>query len=394
MVITPSFYLVSCGFESHGAYNTKPFLVDRKGFFVYARSMTDERALATVEEITELRPIEGADSIEVARVRGWGVVVRIGDFKVGDLVVFFEIDSFLPLDDPRFTFLAPRGARKNQEGVEGHVLKTAKLRGVYSQGLVLPYSEFEDEVMAVGQGLATLGMDITAGIPGLEKWDPPIPAELAGSAKGPFPSIFRKTDEERIQNMPWLFEESHAPSLEGGWTATEKIDGSSMTVFIRDGEYGVASRNWDIEETSHNSMWKLAYELDLFTIMSNWAHHLDPTLPVAFQGEIFGPGIQGNPLQVKETQFRLFTVQIAGSDIPRSMWPENVLALSVPVHDLPYPDTLGEALEQVENLKSLINPQRPVEGIVWRNTRAATFPNGARASWKAISQRYLLKHDR
>lgn len=352
--------------------------------------MTEERALATVEEITELVPIEGADSIQIAKIRGWDVIVRIGEFEVGDPVIYFEIDSFLPLSDPRFLFLAPRGCRKNPEGVEGHVLKTAKMRGKYSQGLALPVEQFLQDL----GGVAMTGEDVTDMIPGLEKWDPPIPAELAGFAKGAFPTSFRKTDEERIQNMPWLFEESASPDLAGGWVATEKIDGSSMTVYIKDGEYGVASRNWDIEETSHNSMWKLAHELDLFGIMGNWAHTLDPSLPVAVQGEIFGPGIQGNPLDVKEVQFRLFTVQIAGADIPRSMWPENVLALSVPVHNLPYPGTIEEALAQVENLKSLINPQRPVEGVVWRNTRAASFPNGARASWKAISQRYLLKHDR
>lgn len=354
--------------------------------------MTEERALATVEEITEIRPIENADAIEVARVRGWDVVVRKDEFKQGDLVVYFEIDSFLPLDDPRFTFLAPRGARKNPEGIEGHVLKTAKLRGVYSQGLVLPFEQFEDEIFAAGDGSAYQGLNVTGSIPGLEKWDPPIPAELAGSAKGSFPSVFRKTDEERVQNMPFVFESN--PEMDGGWVATEKIDGSSMTVYIRDGERGVASRNWDIEETKYNSMWKLAHELDLFTIMSDWAHSVDPDVPVAFQGEIFGPGIQGNPLDMKTVQFRLFTVQIAGTDIPRSMWPDAVLNLSVPVHDLPYPKDLEEALAQVEKLKSLINPQRDVEGVVWRNINRPIFPNGARASWKAISQRYLMKHDR
>lgn len=358
--------------------------------------MTTDRKLASVEQITAVEPVENSDNLDVVSILGWKVVTRRGEFSVGDFVVYFYIDSFLPLDDPRFAFLAPRGARKNPEGVEGHVLKTAKLRGVYSQGLVMSYHDFPEIWHPDGylypedypQG------GYTSRIPGLEKWDPPIPAELAGSAKGPFPSAFRKTDEERIQNMPWVFEKRHAPTLEGGWVATEKIDGSSMTVYIRDGEHGVASRNWDIEDTSHNSMWKLARELDLFGIMADWAHRVDPSLPVAFQGEIFGPGIQGNPLQVKDVQFRLFTVQIAGSDVPRDMWPENVLALSVPVHDLPYPSSVEEALDQVENLKSLINPERPVEGVVWRNTRSAAFPNGARASWKAISQRYLLKHDR
>ena len=351
--------------------------------------MTEERALATVEEITELRPIEGADSIEVARVRGWDVVVRIGEFKAGDRVVFFEIDSFLPLDDSRFRFLAPRGARKNPQGVEGHVLKTARLRGVYSQGLVLPYGQFEPGLRGLDP---QIGDDITSTILGLEKWDPPVPAELAGSAKGAFPSVFKKTDEERIQNMPWVFDQSIL--LPDAWVATEKIDGSSMTVFLIDGEEGVASRNWDIEDTSHNSMWKLSRELELHRKMREWAHKLDPSLPVALQGEIFGPGIQGNPLQEKDVQFRLFTIQLAGSDLPRSMWPDWALDIAVPVHNLPYPTSQEEALDQVENLKSLINPQRAVEGIVWRNAQAATFPNGARASWKVISQRYLLRHDR
>ena len=344
----------------------------------------DERALATVESIDYITPIENADSIELAKVRGWNVVVRKGDFTEGEPVVYFEIDSFLPLDDSRFTFLAPRGARKNPEGVEGHVLKTAKLRGQYSQGLIMPLSDFpEIEVWSYGS-------DVTSYIKGLEKWDPPIPAELSGSAKGSFPSAFAKTDEERIQNIEWVF----GSELVEGWVATEKIDGASMTVYIKDGEEGVASRNWDLEETSHNTMWKLARELDLFGIMSRWVHQIDKGISVAFQGEIFGPGIQGNPLDVKEVQFRLFSVQIAGSHIPRDMWPDEVLDLAVPVHNLPYPGTIDEALAQVENLKSLINPQRAVEGVVWRNTRVSNFKNGARASWKAISQRYLMKHDR
>lgn len=349
--------------------------------------MTEERALATVELIKDIRPIEGADAIEVARVRGWDVVVKKGEFSVDDHVIYFEVDTFLPLDDPRFTFLAPRGARKNEAGVEGHVLKTAKLRGQYSQGLALPRADFPEVEFA------DVGEDVTDLIPGVEKWDPPIPAELAGSAKGAFPSIFRKTDEERVQNMPWLFEPDE--DLDGNWYATEKIDGSSMTVYIKDGEVGVASRNWDLEETSYNSMWKLAHELGIV----QWLKDNYPTGSAAFQGEIFGPGIQGNPLDVKTVQFRLFTMIANGEDILRTYWPERdeeegFLVEYVPVHPLTYPSSTEEALAQVENLKSLVNPQRAVEGVVWRNRHATHFKNGARASWKAISQRYLMKHDR
>lgn len=339
----------------------------------------DERALATVEVIQEIRPIENADAIEVARVRNWDVVVRKGEFFVGDKVVYFEIDSFLPLDDSRFLFLAPRGARKNQEGVEGHVLKTAKLRGVYSQGLILPTAGFPSA------GDQKPGTDITATIAGLEKWDPPIPTELAGSARGSFPSQFRKTDEERIQNFA-----SIPLTDDPNWVATEKIDGSSMTVWVDGDDQGVASRNWDIEDTKFNSMWNLARELELHDLIRGSFEGKS----VAVQGEIFGPGIQGNPLDVKKVQFRAFTLQVGGSELPRSLWPEWLLKLSVPVHPLSYPQTVDEALAQVDNLKSLINPQKAVEGVVWRNTEGAALSTGARASWKAISSRYLMKHDR
>lgn len=348
-----------------------------------------ERAMATIQLVGDVSPLENSDNLDVVSIMGWKVVARRGEFTRDDHVVFFSIDSFLPLDDSRFTFLAPRGARKNPEGVEGHVLKTAKLRGQYSQGLALPRADFPEVEFA------DVGEDVTALIPGVEKWDPPIPAELAGSAKGAFPSFIRKTDEERVQNMPYVFDSYE--DLDGGWIATEKIDGSSMTVYIKNGEVGVASRNWDLEETSHNSMWKLAHELGII----DWLKLNYPGEHTAvFQGEIFGPGIQGNPLDQKEVQFRIFNMFADGHEIHRSWWPDQDLeddfrARSVPLHlELPYPRSIEEALAQVENLPSKINPQRPAEGVVWRNTRATDFPNGARASWKAISQRYLLKHDR
>src|SRR5262245_53917451 len=96
-----------------------------------------ERKLVTLEKIAALEPIPGADAIDAATVRGWTVVVKKREFQLGEDVVYFEIDSFLPLDDERFAFLEPRGS-KTVEGVRGHVLKTVRLRGVYSQGLVLP----------------------------------------------------------------------------------------------------------------------------------------------------------------------------------------------------------------------------------------------------------------
>lgn len=207
--------------------------------------MTDRR-LATVENITEITPIADADAIELAHVRGWNVVVRKGEFSPRDLVVYLEVDSFLPIEDPRFAFLAARGVHTNELDVQGHVLKTARLRGQYSQGIVLPYALFPE---VSGH---TPGEDVTGFIAGLEKWDPPLPAELAGVARGNFPTRFHKSDEERVQNVEAFLD----GALGVEWVATEKIDGTSITVYVDGDDYGVASRNLDLVENPENALWK------------------------------------------------------------------------------------------------------------------------------------------
>jgi hypothetical protein len=149
-----------------------------------------ERKLVTVRKIDSLNPIEGADAIEVATVGGWKVVVKRGEFQVGDLALYLEVDSFLPESDERFAFLMKSGVREF-EGVRGHKLRTIKLRGQLSQGLLLPVSLFEVELW--GKDLAG---DLADAI-GIKKWEPAISPQLAGQIKGAFPSFIRKTDQER-----------------------------------------------------------------------------------------------------------------------------------------------------------------------------------------------------
>jgi RNA ligase (TIGR02306 family) len=97
----------------------------------------NKRKLVTVRQIDNLEPIDGADAIEVATIEGWKVVVKKGEFKVGEQCVYFEIDSFLPEGNPAWQFLVDKQGREF-EGVRGHRLRTIKLRGVLSQGLALP----------------------------------------------------------------------------------------------------------------------------------------------------------------------------------------------------------------------------------------------------------------
>jgi len=181
------------------------------------------RKLATIERISAINPIPDADQIERATIRGWNIVVKKGDHKVGDLIVYCEIDSLMP-EKPEFEFLRSRGFR----------IRTIKLRGQVSQGIIFPLSIIPDltifadgTTMANGEYIVE-GLDVTEFL-GITKYDPPIPAELSGQVLGNFPSHSIKTDEERIQNLIDHYEDYRKEE----WIATEKVDGTSMTAFIR-----------------------------------------------------------------------------------------------------------------------------------------------------------------
>jgi RNA ligase (TIGR02306 family) len=137
-----------------------------------------ERKLVTVRKINAIEPIKDADAIEVAVVGGWRVVVKKNEYKVGDLAVYFEIDSFLPEGNPSWQFLVDKSSRIYRE-VRGHVLRTIKLRGVTSQGLILPVS-----VLTMVESELFDGLDVTYPL-GVIKWEAEIPAQLAGEVKGP-----------------------------------------------------------------------------------------------------------------------------------------------------------------------------------------------------------------
>ena len=161
-----------------------------------------ERVMASIERIVRIDPIEGADKIVKATVKNWSLVTAIDNgFKVGDLVVYCEIDSWIPHDVA--PFLSKGQYPRVYNGVEGERLKTIKLRGQVSQGLILPVAGcFGDTVTISAENAALFreGDDVTEAL-GIQKWEAPIPACLAGVSKGSFPSQIPKTDEERIQNI-------------------------------------------------------------------------------------------------------------------------------------------------------------------------------------------------
>lgn len=343
-----------------------------------------QRKLATKETIESTRPIPDADSIEVARVRGWDVVVAKGRFQPGDPCVYIEIDSFLPVDRPAFAFLAPRGVRTNESGLQGHVLKTIRLRGQVSQGLLITMDEYTS---SGGFPNPIDGSDVSSQL-GITKWDPPIPASLSGQVRGVFPkNLARKTDAERVQNLGGLFQ-SELVDLE--WEATEKIDGSSVTYILFGDEFRVCSRNLELKDTEGNSLWGLARKLDIEGYLRSFDHH-----HVVLQGEVYGPGVNANRLGVKVVSFSsYFGALVDGSD--EQPLPESdhlVASLTVPRLDLPFPTSIDEAVAQANGLKSAIQPARMAEGVVWNIKGSPLFEvDGDRhRCFKAINNEYLLK---
>jgi RNA ligase (TIGR02306 family) len=247
------------------------------------------RKLATIQHIRNITPIEGADKIVQAQVRGWTVVVGKNDFQHMDKCVFFEIDSLLPKDAEWAQFMEPRKYR----------VKTCKMRGVLSQGLALPLSILTEE-----QQKDLHPFDINHDVTGLlriKKWEPKTPGITSGRRKGSFPGHTPMTDEQRVQSELGLLDE-----LKGHpYYITEKVDGSSGTFIMEDGNLRVCSRNNELaEEKSANKVIKNAF----WQIAKKY--NLEKKIPegLAIQGEVYGPGIQKNRLKVNETHFAAFTI--------------------------------------------------------------------------------------
>jgi len=253
-----------------------------------------KRKLASIRRISEIKPIEGADNIELAIVDGWQCVTKKGEFQPGDLCVYFEIDSFLPIR-PEFEFLR-KSSYKKMGDKEGFRLKTIKLKGQISQGLVLGITY--PQIFENDRIIPTLleGYDLTEKL-GVIKYEQPIPASLAGQVKGDFPSFIRKTDLERVQNI-W----NDIKDDDEHYEVSLKLDGTSCTFYLNDGVFGVCSRNLDLQETEGNIYWKMARKYDIENVLRG----LDRNL--AFQGEIIGHGIQTNHEGLHNQEFYLFDI--------------------------------------------------------------------------------------
>ena len=331
------------------------------------------RKLASIRKIAGVRPIPEADAIECVTVDGWDIVTKKGEFSVNDLVVYLEIDSWVPHE--LAPFLSKGKEPREFNGVKGERLKTIKLRGQISQGLILPLSCLPH---SLGFAFAASeGEEVTEWL-GIQKWERPINPKLAGLAKGNFPDFIPKTDQERIQNCKHVLEDRQEQ-----YEVTIKLDGSSFTAYHRDGVFGVCSRNLELKPSETNAFWQVANK-----------YLLDITLPTmgnyAIQGELVGPGIQGNQEQLKELDLYVFDIfdidaQTYLSAEERYKFVDELGLKHIPVVFVSSkaPATLEEVLKLAEGPS--LNPKANREGLVFKSTRNPEL------SFKAISNSWLLK---
>lgn len=380
------------------------------------------RKLASIQIINRIEPIAGADKIELATVLNWNCVVKKDEFKVGDKVVYVEIDSYLPVR-PEFEFLRKSSYKAFPNGIEGFRLRTCKLKGQISCGLLLPLDIIKSTKMKIlGPTAYSIGSDVSK-VLGIEKYEP----ELLGQSHlrqpwiirkfyqvkwfvtslfmskeqkkkhgGSFPSFVRKTDEERIQNLGvnkfkgQVYEES------------EKADGTSSTYYYNKGEFGVCSRNNKLglvlddkgEPTGkifNGAHWKIAKRYNIEENLTKLC--IERKLNLAIQGELVGPGIQKNKYNLADYDFFVFKIfdidnnKFLSSELRESLCKELGLK-HVPILERAKTfefNNVEEVLAYAEG-KSVICPTAEREGIVFKAIDGSH-------SFKAISNKFLLKYE-
>lgn len=388
------------------------------------------RKLVTIRDVSELLPIDGADFIELAVVDGWQCIVKKGEFKVGDRGLFFEIDSMIPVDDERFSFLENKAVDYNNKRMTR--IRTMRMKGVLSQGLLLPTGLFEvDITRGMFRAMSELsnnefvefmqnndvdignefihGVDLSW-VLGVEKYEKPVDPRLkGGKPAGDFPHFIRKTDQERIQNCFGRLSRADQDTV---FVPTLKMDGSSTTVaYVTDkkyfaeklpiddsqGQMYVCSRNLTLKETDNCRWWAGVRNSGILEAVKE--HHLRTGRNLAVQGELVGPGIQGDHEGHDEYKVYLFSV----FDIDQQRYlsideADDVLKSDEFGHvstvkrfeDVKLADfaSVQDYLKYAEQIESPFS--KNPEGVVFHQRNS---DGKEPVTFKAISNKYLLKYE-
>ncbi len=228
--------------------------------------------LATIQRVKDVRNLLNSDMLDIVTILGWNVVTKRGEFVNDGLAVYCCIDSILP-ETPTFEFLRNKNFR----------IKPIRLRGQESAGIAFPLS-------ILPEGDYVEGQDVTE-IVGVRKFIKPIPPELSGKVVGNFPGFLHMTDEKNLRSYPFALEELYGRPF----YITRKEDG---------GEFGVCSRTLQLEPSETNGFWRMARKYDIEAKLKEYF----PDQDVCLQGEVMGPGVNGNQLRLTEMDFRFFNL--------------------------------------------------------------------------------------
>ena len=399
-----------------------------------------ERELAYLVKIDGIEPIPGYDRVETAIVGGWHVIVQKGQFEVGDPAIYFEIDSRVPSDRECFAFLEKRNYK----------IKTLKMCKTISQGLLMHPSDFDWEIQVDGSvwipgdgdhgrhyvddesRFLTKILGITYAeaednqrkAPSMDKykkmaqrhphifkkpfvrwlmkrnWGKKLMFFFFGKKKDKkngWPTWVSKTDEERVENMPWILNDKTKK-----WIATEKVDGSSTTFTMKRGKWGkfefyVCSRNVCFDSVDKpcyydtNIYWEMAEKYHMFDVLKDILINHPEFEWVTIQGETYGEGVQKNTYDIQGHDFRAFNLIDSVIGRWNSVEMQELLEIKydipcVPILDSAFvmPDTVEELHDYVNSMPSVIN-NKMKEGIVFRTQDGIQ-------SFKCVSPEYLLKY--
>jgi RNA ligase (TIGR02306 family) len=314
--------------------------------------------LATIQIIKELRTHNGADTLDIATVLGWQIVTKRGEFQVGDKCVFITVDTVVP-ETPTFEFMRRVNFR----------VKPIRLRGEESAGLILPLSVLDHEPASdrlegyvTADIWAEVGDDVTSHL-GVKKYNKPIPPGLDGEMLGAMPGIIIQTDETNLRTWPSALDELYGRPF----YITRKDDGTSGTFFIRGDEFGVCGRTIQYVESETNGFWRMARKYSIAdSIRKQFSGR-----SIVLQGEVVGPGVQSNHLDLPEMEFHLFNIFDLTS---RYYLPYEEIRQFCENTGIPMVPVISEGSAFPHNLAELIalaNEQkypggRPAEGIVVR----------------------------
>lgn len=413
----------TCGVEKMGCAHC--FYTDEIYKKYNERRHTMGRKLASVQKIKAIKPIEGADKIEIVQVLNWDCVAKKGEYQVGDAVIYFEIDSLLP-DIPAFEWL--KGSSWSQK-LNKYKIATHKFRGQISQGLVIPINQLGELLEQIKpenytalpswmymengfniddwidlDGKFTLeGVDLTE-VLNIEKYEPPV-------SNGPLGDLIShewyvpKTDEERIQVCAEDVLPEYMKSEQDDWYASVKLDGTSCTAGLFEDAFLIGGRNqWYKGPNMYTETVK-----KYITEEKLRAYQEVTGMYVVFQGELCGPGIQCNRLGLKEKDWFVFNVFISDTGKMDSYTKCDLLNMlniceyfglkTVPLIPVEakfdfnaennIDKTVEDLLNYVDNFKYRTyfedaSPNQIAEGLVFRF-------NDMTNSFKVVSNKFLLK---